>query len=413
MSPVTSRVPATHLLARTRRLEAAPDLLAVAGQSGFLWERDGWGLAGRGTALRISLPTGMRDAERVAATLASIDGDDEVCVPGSGPVAIGALPFEPCAPASLVIPRIAVGRSADGTAWVTTVSSDGDGVVLEAVPPPSTLPEPDAFEVRAAPPHAQWCSLVERAVADVGAGLLDKVVVARQVLVEANRPIRAAAVVGRLRALFPSCTVFMVDGFVGASPELLVTRTGDEVTSHPLAGTCARGRGAAEEIAAADLLASDKNRREHAVVVDAIAARLRPLCEALDVPNQPAVVGLPDVLHLGTLIAGRLHEPAPTALELAALLHPTPAVAGTPTAAALAWLARHEDLRRGRYAGPVGWVDGAGDGAFALGIRSAELTGSTARLFAGAGVVAGSSAAEELEESKLKLHALLAAVVRP
>jgi len=156
-----------------------------------------------------------------------------------------------------------------------------------------------------------------------------------------------------------------------------------------------------------------KDQREHRFVIDEIDRVLRPCCTALDVPAAPTIMQLRNVLHLGTEIAGSLAAPAPTALELVAALHPTPAIAGTPTAAALAWLDEHEGLARGRYAGPVGWVDGAGDGTFAIGIRSAEIDGSRARLFAGVGVVEGSVPERELVETQLKLQALLAAVVRP
>jgi menaquinone-specific isochorismate synthase len=164
---------------------------------------------------------------------------------------------------------------------------------------------------------------------------------------------------------------------------------------------------------AAELVASVKDQREHRFVIDEIDRVLRPRCRDLDVPTEPTIMQLRNVLHLGTEIAGTLTAPAPTALELAAALHPTPAIAGTPTDAALAWLDEHEGLARGRYAGPVGWVDGAGDGTFAIGIRSAEIDGHRARLFAGVGVVEGSEPERELVETQLKLQALLAAVVRP
>ncbi|MGH9157468.1 MAG: isochorismate synthase, partial [Acidimicrobiales bacterium] len=285
-----------------------------------------------------------------------------------------------------------------------------------APPRPTEPPRhpPDTFVLRASRPHAEWCEMVARAVNEVGRGALHKVVVAREVVVKANRPILPVDVVARLRALYPSCVLFSVDGFVGASPELLVGRRGPEVRSHPLAGTIPRsGDPAVDARAAEALLASAKDREEHRLVVDAVAAVLAPVCSALDVPATPSIVPLRNVSHLGTLLAGRLLQPAPSALALARLLHPTPAVAGTPTDAALAWLAATEDLDRGRYAGPVGWMDSRGDGDWAVGIRSAELDGCQARLMAGVGVVADSTPEAELAETQLKLQALLAAVVRP
>jgi menaquinone-specific isochorismate synthase len=262
--------------------------------------------------------------------------------------------------------------------------------------------------------HAEFCAVVADTVAAIAAGRFEKVVLARQVEVAASGPILIADVLGRLRALFPACMVFNVDGFVGASPELLVRRMGLDVRSHPLAGTVPRsGDPDADAKLAAGLLGSAKDRHEHRVVVDAVASVLEPLCTRLDVPEEPAIVPLRNVSHLGTLIDGDLRDPAPSALELAACLHPTPAVAGTPRTAAVAHIAAVEGFDRGRYAGPVGWVDASGDGEWAVGIRSATLDGHIARLVAGVGVVADSEPDAELAETQLKLQALLAAVVRP
>jgi menaquinone-specific isochorismate synthase len=232
--------------------------------------------------------------------------------------------------------------------------------------------------------------------------------------VQANRLIRPADVMSRLRALYPSCMLFSSDGFVGASPELLVSRIGRTVRSHPLAGTVARsGDPLVDAEMTARLLASPKDREEHAMVVHEIAATLRPLCDDMVVPETPSIVPLRNVSHLGTMIEGHLGEDGPSALALAALLHPTPAVAGTPRHEALAYIAEFEGMDRGRFAGPVGWMDSNGDGDWAVGIRSAELAGTEARLFAGVGVMEDSSPEAELAETQLKLQALLAAVVRP
>jgi len=233
-------------------------------------------------------------------------------------------------------------------------------------------------------------------------------------VVVADTVIPVATVLGRLRALYPACRVFSVDGFVGASPEMLVARHGTEVVAHPLAGTVARsGDPEADARFAAQLLGSHKEREEHALVVDTVAEVLRRHCRALDVAAEPTVVPFRNVSHLGTRLHGRLREPAASALDLAAALHPTPAVAGTPTEEALAYIAEVEKLDRGHYAGPVGWVDAHGDGEFAVGIRSAEIEGNRARLFAGVGIVAESDPEAELLETQLKLQALLAALVRP
>lgn len=404
----------TPLAARTRSLpsDAAPDLLAFAGEDGWVFERDGVGLAMRGVAARVA----VRD---VGASLASIAVDDEVGLPGTGAIAATALPFDPDAAtvADAVIPAVVLGRTADGTSWVTTIGArevDLDaGEVL--VDHRSAARAPDAFTLTPTVSHADWCEIIAKAVARIADGAFSKVVLAREVVVEASSDIVVSQVLARLQVLYPSCTVFSADGFVGASPELLVSRYGDTVTSHPLAGTIAHsGDADADRRASERLLASAKDREEHGLVVSFVADVLRPFCDSLDVPDAPSIVAMRNVAHLGTLVRGRLRDdPAPSALSLALALHPTPAVAGTPTHDAVAYLKSVEGFDRGRYAGAVGWVDGRGDGAFVVGIRCAEIAGRLARLFAGVGVVEGSDPDDELAETQLKLQALLAAVVRP
>lgn len=404
-----------RLVAHTTWVDDACDLVSFAGDHGLLFSHGGVsGLATRGVARRIP-------ADRVGGTLAAIVVDDGVGLPGCGPIAVGALPFGGTAQGELVIPRLVLGREPDGRTWRTTIIPDGD-------PPPPDEPvsvaageapptwAPDEFRLSPLPSHEQWCDTVARAVAALRAdrGSLEKVVLSRQVVVEANRPIRPAQVAARLGSLYPSCMVFSVEGFVGASPELLVSRRGDQVWSQPLAGTIPRsGDPEVDRRLAAELLDSPKERREHALVVDEVGDRLRPHCTTLSVPPTPDIVPLRNVSHLGTRLHGHLRADAPSSLGLALLLHPTPAVAGTPTGEALAFLEQAEPGDRGRYAGPVGWVDARGDGDWAVAIRCAELDGHRARLYAGAGVVADSTPAAELAETQLKFQALLAAVVRP
>jgi menaquinone-specific isochorismate synthase len=382
---------------------AGVDLLAFAGDDGVLFERAGAGLAGRGVALRV-------EAAHVGDSLAAIAVDDEVGLPGCGPVAIGALPFLADDRATMVVPRTILGRVHDGTTWLTTV---GPAPAMTAPSPAATRP-PDHFTLIAARPHEEWLDVIGATIAEIRSGRLRKMVLAREVTVEANRPILPTHVAARLRALYPSCMLFSVEGFVGASPELLLSRRGLEVLSQPMAGTIPRsGDPKVDDRLAADLMSSPKDRLEHRLVVDAVAGALSPRCQVLDVPSEPSIVPLRNVCHLGTTITGQLSEPGPSAWELAAMLHPTPAVAGTPTDDALACIAAIERLDRGRYAGPVGWVDARGDGEWAVGIRSAQISGNHARLLAGVGVVADSEPEAELAETQLKLQALLAAVVRP
>ena len=402
------------LVARTTRLDGDVDLLAEAGDRGLLFESAAGGLAGRGEALRLPLPTGRgrlaAAAELVAGALAGIHVDDEVGRPGCGPVAFAALPFDDAAPGEVVVPATVVGADADGTRWLTVV---GDTPV-PAPPAAAEAPEPSSFTVTSTRPPEDWCRAVAAGRDLVAAGDLVKLVLAREVVVEADAPLRPTPVLAALRAAYPASYRFSIDGFVGATPELLVQRTGDLVRSHPMAGTAPRrGDPTDDARVAAALLASAKDQVEHRITIDAVLDTLLPFCSYVDAEAEPSVVAMANVQHLATLVSGRLSSPPATAFALAAALHPTPAVGGSPTADALAAIARLEDLDRGRWAGPVGWVDGRGNGTFAVGIRSAELDGRTAKLIAGVGVVADSDPATELAETRAKFQALLTALVRP
>jgi menaquinone-specific isochorismate synthase len=415
---------ARRLIARSGPLPdhlGGVDLVAVGGSiDAVFWQRDGFALAGRGQALRIPLPDGLGGpgaAEGVLEALAAIKVEDDVIGPGTGPLALGALPFDRRRRGELIVPSVVVGADAAGRRWLTTVSAVGELPSVEAGTL-TTLPEidpPDRFSLVSVRSHTDWRDVVAAAVDAIRAGRLHKVVLAREVLVEANRPFVPADILRRLHALYPSCMVFGMAGFVGASPELLVSRSGRQVASHPLAGTVPRsGDPAADDRLVFAMLASDKERHEHRLVVNAVAGALSPLCSRLEVPDVPSIVSLRNVSHLGTRLRGELAGREPlSALELVARLHPTPAVAGTPTADAVAYLEAVEGFDRRSYAGAVGWMNASGDGDWAVGIRSAELDRDRARLVAGVGLVADSDPDSELAETQLKLQALLSAVVRP
>ncbi len=355
---------------------------------------------------------------RVSEALESIETVDEVGRPGCGPVAIGALPFDPAASGHLVIPRRIVGRSGQ-QGWETIISEAGEEPpASRPVPPQPPGEPPDQFTLVSSMPHHEWKEIVAAAVGELSDSDLRKVVLARRIDISANRPFVVSDVLERLVALYPSCMVFSIDGFLGASPELLIARVGDRVDSHPLAGTVARsGDVHGDEALVAKLMSSSKARHEHQVVVDVLTEALSSVCDELTVPEQPSIVGLRNVSHLGTHIHGRLAaalaDRRPSVLELVARVHPTPAVGGTPTDTAVRYLQKVEGFDRRCYAGPVGWMDYRGDGAWAIGIRCAEVEGASAHLYAGNGIVAGSDPAEELAETQLKLQALLAALVRP
>ena len=260
-----------------------------------------------------------------------------------------------------------------------------------------------------------WKAAVARAAERLRAGEAEKVVLAREVMAHGDGVISAGAVARALRAAYPSCFTYLITGadgttFTGASPELLLRRSGRLALSQPMAGSIARGMDEEEDSRlAADLESSAKDASEHALVARHVAAALAPFCERVD-PGRAEVVRFTNIQHLATTVSGRLRDPAATALEIVAALHPTPAVGGWPVAPALAMIDDLEAMERGWYAGAAGWVDGRGDGEFAVALRCGLLWGDGARLYAGVGVMPGSDPARELDETALKLRALMGAL---
>ncbi len=349
------------LIARTRRLDADVDLFEVAGTEGTVWVGDRRGLAGQGEALRLTVPPGDPAAAAAAVhdVLGAIEVDDQVEVPGTGPVALGALPFDPACPGELVVPRVIVGRADDGTRWVTHLLGPGVPIPeLEVPDGPDTGPAPTRFTVTSPRSTQDWQASLLAVRDELRRETARKVVLARELIVEADAPIRRADVLSQLRAAYPSCMLFALDGFVGATPELLVARSGDQVRSHPMAGTAPRSSDPSTDARlAANLLASAKDRVEHRYTIDMVHDTLLPWCSFLDEEAEPSIVAMANVQHLATLVEGRLSSPAASVIELMRALHPTPAVNGTPREVALELIAAHEGIDRGRYAGPVGWVD--------------------------------------------------------
>ena len=243
---------------------------------------------------------------------------------------------------------------------------------------------------------------VAAAVGRIASGALQKVVLARDVFATAGGPIDARILLRRLAARYPDCFTFACANLVGATPELLVRRVGREITALILGGTSPRGATPAEdaELGAA-LLASAKNTEEHAYAVASVRDALAPLCADLDIPSRPSLLKLANVHHLGTAVSGTLATDR-SVLSLAGALHPPAAVCGTPAEAALELIRELEHMERGRYAGPVGWVDANGNGEFGIALRCAELDGRRARLFAGCGIVTDSDPAAEVAETEVK-----------
>jgi len=384
----------SDLRAITREVDAPEDVLDALGEGGTAWLHDGAEFVTAGVAARVQ-------AEDAVALLAAIEHDDDPRLPGAGPRAIGALGFDPAAPAHLVVPSLIVGRTGDGRGWVTEVG-----------PPPGAVSAredaPTHFTVAARSSRDEWDAAVQEALAAIERGELEKVVLARAVHVDADRAFDTRRLLARLRSQQPGCFVYGTDGLVGATPELLVARFGRHVVSRPMAGTAVAGNGALDQ-----LRNSPKDAWEHRVVVDAIVDALTPVCTSVDAASEPEVDEFADVAHLATPVHGTLPDPAPDALTLARTLHPTPAVGGSPTDVALRLISRLEREGRGRYAGPVGWVDARGDGEWAVALRGAALDGTHALLHAGAGIVAGSDPEREWAETEAKLDPMLRALVRP
>jgi len=379
------------------------DLNDVARGDGFLFVRDGVGFAGRGVAARVPVAD-------VAATLAAIEHIDEVG--GVHPIALGVVPFEADLRCELIIPRVLVGKSADGRQWVTII--DDSSIDLSVPPRPS--PRAQTFTVAPLTDIDRYLAAVVTAREAVRDGQLTKAVIAREVMVISPEQIDVHAVLLRLKATFGSSYRYSVDGFIGASPELLVSVDGNTVRSRPLAGTTPRtGDPETDQQAAAALLASTKNQIEHRVVIDMIHDTLLPWCSFLDWEPEPSVLSVANVQHLATMLEGHLSDPRPNVLELVRALSPTPALGGSPRVEALALIAEAEGFVRGNYGGAVGWMNAAGDGVWAVAIRCAELSPDrrSARLVAGGGIVADSEPLSELAETQAKLQAMLSAIIRP
>lgn len=423
-----STVSRPRLRVITRQIDAIEDLLAFASPTDpTVWSRRGdilVGLDGDAAAL-----TGHHDSAEVSAWWRGVaeaaEIDDPLNLPGTGLIAFGALPFDTrssSSPTSFRIPRTVLGRRGE-RAWITRVTDADVGSSPEQ--PQTTSPEPQPYG-----PH--WSAMlgpgtlsregyqtaVRAGLAAIASGEVSKVVLARDVVgsVPAGSDLRR--LVRALAVEYPDTWTYAIDGLIGASPETLVTVSGGVVTARVLAGTAGRGADADADTAASVALAtSTKDLDEHQYAVQSVLTALRPHTSALVAQEQPFMLKLPNVWHLATDVEGNLENGA-SALDLVGALHPTAAVAGTPTDAALAVISRLEPFARGRYAGPVGWIDARGDGEWAIALRCAQfdVAGSTEDgrvpfvAHAGAGIVAGSDPESEMLETRLKFRPIIDAL---
>jgi len=445
------------MLVRTWELDRTPDLIDLVsaardnGHEVLLIERpmpDAVSVAALGKAFDVVASKGGVALEDASGKVVDFEaGDDRllaasrlwrrVCesiagpaaaTPISGPIAVGGFAYRPDRdpgepwsgfPALLLrVPAVAVTR-VRGRTYATAASAEAEALLElgEAGNLPG-LRAPAARKLEVTPVRnpLAWTAAVESAAASLRAGDAAKVVLAREVLARGDGVVSAAMVARSLRAAYPSCFIYLITGadgtaFAGASPELLVRRSADRAFSQPMAGSVARGATDAEdERLARQLEDSAKDAVEHRLVSEFVVDALRPFARSV-AARPPEVVRFTNIQHLATSVTAELSQPPADALRLAAALHPTPAVGGWPRDAANALIDELEGMERGWYAGAVGWIDGRGDGEFAVALRCGLLWEDGARLYAGVGVMPDSDPARELEETELKFKALLTALV--
>ncbi len=413
----------------------------LASDHWFCWEQPdrGFALAALGVAHGASSRGEGRFADVARECLRMNEGavlDEPSGLPsGAGPVWTGGFAFDPngagsppwssFAPASMILPELSLCRVGEETfLTVNLVVRPGDTAAPSADrvaarlaglrPDPLPMLDPhltDRPEIRSVLPPGDFEAAVDAAADRIAGDEASKVVLAREVTVEASVAHEPAAIFGALREQFPSCFCFCHGtpeaAFLGASPELLIRRSGAGASTVALAGSTRRSSDpAVDDHLGEQLLRSDKNRREQRIVSERIVRKLRPHAVWVQTAPEPEVVKVANIQHLATPIIAQLAE-SHSAVELAGMLHPTPAVGGEPWPDAGSTITQLERMDRGWYAGPVGWMDATEDGEFCVALRSALLRDREARLFAGVGVVAGSDPAAELEETEVKLQALL------
>jgi menaquinone-specific isochorismate synthase len=382
-------------------LPADGALAWVSGDEGLV----GWGEA---TRLEVSGPDRFADADRWWRDLgAAAVVDDEVGLPGCGLVAFGSFAFDPrSASSTLVVPSVVVGHRG-GCWWLTTVQSSTEAPVDAGLSGHGEPVAPGAVHFSdGARTSTAWTQMVAGVVDRIASGAVEKVVLARDLEAQLDEPLDVRWPLRRLAAGYPGCWTFAVDGLIGATPELLVRLEEGLATSRVLAGTIRRsGDPSLDSAQAADLASSSKDLQEHAYAVTSVSEALSEHCASVEVPARPFVLQLQNVMHLASMVSGVVADSS-TSLGLLASLHPSAAVCGTPTDAAMEVIREVEGMDRGRYAGPVGWMDTSGDGEWGIALRCAEVDPSDARrlrLFAGCGIVAGSRPEQELAESSAKL----------
>jgi len=394
----------------TTDLPVSPEqkLIDLLPESPLTFIRNGDGIVGWGEQLRL-VARGANRAKNLADQWRELCADaevvDEVGLPGTGLVAFGAIAFADASTAEsvLIVPKVLIG-SRDGRFWITRV----DNAQMPAATPVAENSE--AALASGDLSRSGFKSAVDAALAGIGVGRVEKVVLARDLVAEVGEGFDLRAPLTRLAKNYPTCWVYSVDGLFGASPELLVRVSHRQVSARVLAGTAGRGTDPGVDVAIGQALAeSHKNVAEHAFAVDSMVRALAPFCEHVDSDQKPFSLKLPNVWHLASDVHGVLGSDA-SVLDLAAAIHPTAAVAGTPREAAVELISELEPFDRGRYSGPVGWIGADGDGEWAIALRGAQVSGTSIRAFAGCGIVAESDADSEAAETDLKFQPIIQAL---
>ena len=397
------------ILITTENLGENPVLTSVANELDLTttWIRSGDGLMGFGEYKKIEL-TGEDRFEKAKAwwqiQLSEFKIQNNVHGSGTGPILFGSFSFDPNEKSILVIPEIILGKKA-GKSWVTWIGNDTQPNFSTIS---NSLPSGEITWSNGALSESQWKDQVSFAVDSIKQNKLEKVVLARDQVAASTVAINTRGLLQRLEIEYPSTWLFLVDGLIGATPELLVRLSKSLVTSRVLAGTIRKTGNEDRDLAlAASLAKSSKDLEEHEYAVRSVADALAPFCSSTNVPESPFVLHLSNVMHLATDVTGVLNDSAKQAdiFTLIQQLHPSAAVCGTPTNAAKKFIIDFEKMNRERYAGPVGWIDANGDGEIAIALRCGQLSqdNKSIRIFAGCGVVAGSDPSNELAESQAKL----------
>ena len=395
MRAVTTVLPSNPLI---ESLPADPATF-IRGGDGIV----GWG---RIATLRARGPHRIQElADQWRRFCTDVEVVDPLREPGTGLVAFGTIAFddESDSESVLVVPKVVLG-SRDGQSWMTVID-DAKLPDAESVKPNATASFAAGFMSR-----SNFKTAVQNAVAKIHAAEIQKVVLARDLVAELPEDFDLRSPLIELAKTYPSCWIYSVDGMFGASPELLVRVSHGQVSARVLAGTAGRGTDPGVDHAIGDALAeSHKNLAEHAFAVDSMVRALAPFCKQVDADTKPFPLKLPNVWHLASDVHGVLKDSA-SVLDLAAAIHPTAAVAGTPRDLALSMIREIEPFDRGRYAGPVGWIGADGDGEWAIALRGAQIAEGKLRAFAGCGIVAESDQDAEATETDLKFQPIIEAL---